>query len=222
VLHKQKLTLKKASTKGNAEGLWAISYADFLMVLLSFFIIFFSMDGKNKGLSKVFVDLQKIGQITKQSDIDNGLPENSKTTDKASAKSSSEVLKSLSNKFSQTFLVDDKGHDKIVINLPENIFTSSSFNPPVEYLNILVEQIRPHETSIRLKVIGHSDSLNFANKGKRLVNDNLTLSGIRATYAANYLKAFYPKLQISAEADDQNLRVSRTLSIEVYVLGEVK
>ncbi len=210
MLHKSRLSLHKGgSKKGSSEGLWAISYADFLMVLLSFFIIFFSVDSKNPStVSNIILDLQKIGSGAESED--QVVP--------SQRSGNKETLNSIYKAFDGEYVVDRNNNEKVVLKMPDNIFGPSDYSPPVKFLEKIIKLLAPHKNDVYIKVIGHSDTISFVNKGTRVVNNNLTLSSIRASYTANYIKAFYPELKVATEADDQNSRRTRSLTIEISEL----
>jgi flagellar motor protein MotB len=224
---KSKLSLSTGRPVKSSEGLWAISYADFLMVLLSFFIIFFSMDEKS-SLHKVFIDLSKAGIVQP---IAKPNPEASAQASKVAAtknveesiiSSNMKVIMDLNSKIESSSLVKHMEKEKLILQLPEDIYATGDYLPKVALLDPIIVQLRPYSRGLKIKVIGHSDTAVFKGMQNRVIRDNLTLSSIRASYSANYLKAFYPEMLISAEADDQNRRKTRSISIEIEAFEGTK
>lgn len=223
---KSKLSLSSGRAPKSSEGLWAISYADFLMVLLSFFIIFFSMDEKN-SLHRIFLDMKKSGVVQDVAAVPaggNGKMGQSGLSDVGNANgevqqtvvtSNRKLILELSSKIQSSSLIKHVEREKLILQLPENIYVPGDYLPKVALLDPIILQLKPYGNSLRIKIIGHSDTIAFKDAHKRIIKDNLTLSSVRASYTANYFKAFYPDMSVTTSADDQHVRQTRSISIEI-------
>jgi len=215
-----KLTLAKSShAKGGGEGLWAISYADFLMVLLSFFIIFFSLeknDSKSESksvLSKLAINFNEVSEGAKS-----GIRKISEPT--AVSLGNKVVINDLSTKFkdSQSIVVPDE--EKIIINLPDNIYRAGEFEVTKPILDKVLLKFEGLQEKIQITVVGYSDDVKFASKGRRVVNENFTLAAVRASYAAKYIKNKLPNFKVNTHIDENMARNTRSISLVISTLKE--
>lgn len=189
--------------------LWAVSYSDFLMVLLCFFVLFFSLDEKKQNM--LLINL---------AENLNGLP----------GQGSGSQLHSPERKLAQlptTFLESlqnlnisvNKDKESLIINFPENLFTSGSHlanKDNTHLINDVLGKIFPHKDTVNLYFEGHTDNKPIERHLQNVVVDNYLLSSLRASTALHLAKNMgFPEMQMYIQATSFNLRNSRTLSIRV-------
>jgi flagellar motor protein MotB len=189
--------------------LWAVSYADLLMVLLSFFIIFFSVDqSKRKSL------VQKIASATEATNEVRTL---------ASAGSHLNI-RTLMPKIAEAKISVQQNGETLRIEFPNNVFKKGQSDLPEfekKRLAQILKTLRPFQEQIELVFIGHSDPAPVKRAKSRNLRDNYDLSAIRASRALNLASTmgFDPKVMRTSGAAQYD-RPSRTLTIEVLQRGE--
>lgn len=186
--------------------LWAVSYSDFLMALLSFFILFFSMEPE--ATEKPF--LKMISQITATTEIGTGLKiENNNSRLPAGVV---ESLKKLDVKLS-------KEKDSFVIDFPNDFFSSGEHRINVARENIIVrflDLVKPYDDQIDLYFEGHTDDTPLQKHKNNIVVDNFVLSSLRASSALQIARrAGFSEKHMYIQAASSNLRNSRSLSIRI-------
>jgi flagellar motor protein MotB len=201
--------------------LWAISYSDVLMVLLTFFIIFyqFSESMVPSPLQKVVLDLKKVANAVETSGS-RGIPVGGQpeTTKENITYFALDAVKSkLNPEKSQLSEVDYR--NGIVVNLSDNIYEPAKFaaNPVVRgEIEKVLETLKPYSDRIALTFIGHTDESPVAKIGNKIIDSNLVLSNLRAAKAVEVAVAngFNPRW-VAAQGVAEFTRNSRTLSIQV-------
>lgn len=208
--------------------IWAVSYSDLLMVLMSFFVLFFSMDEKKTSsvLMQISTSMEKVGDKQQTGAAQTAAPQagRSPQTAEAGSADSTSARKSLAAAFiglkSDLNVVVNEGPEaeSMVIWLPDNIFKTRQFelnNESREILDKILETAYQYKDKIVITFIGHSDPRRMKNTTKTLT-DNFALSALRASRALAYAqsKGFQPKsLYVQGTAD--NDRASRTLSVKI-------
>jgi flagellar motor protein MotB len=231
---------RKASTQLTADDgqTWAVSYADMLMVLMSFFVIFFSFEGKQKEslLSKLSIEMQaksdkvivNASQGAENTGANGGAGGKSggvssmggQTSQQATQQKTEQIMSSISTQLEkQLFTVSKEANtEQLTVNLSDQIYGLRQFalNPKLENeLNQVFETIRPHKDKLRIIFIGHSDSLPLSAPDSHLAN-NLDLSSLRASRAISYATSQgFDARNLSIAAAAENLRNSRSLSLKI-------
>lgn len=235
---------RKPSTQlANDDGQnWAVSYADMLMVLMSFFVIFFSFEGKQKEslLSNLSIEMQAksdkaIVNASKGAENTGGVnggssdgagqqAESSSTGEQTSQQAAEQQAQQTMNSMSaqlenRLFTVSKEANlEQLTVHLSNQIYGLRQFalNPKLENeLNQIFEIIRPHKDKIRIIFIGHSDSLPLSAPDSHLAN-NLDLSSLRASRAISYATSQgFDARNLSIAAVAANMRNSRSLSLKI-------
>lgn len=188
--------------------LWAISYADFLMVLLSFFILFFSVDSEVKQdvIQRILKDTQL---KTTSSGMGGGSARGPSGIAGMPTKSLVEALKGLDIKI-------EESKKKIILEFPDNIYSLGQFQVTSDIKNqmgILFKSLTPYYSQIQITFVGHTDQMPFF-RNDSMLKDNFDLSVMRATKALQYsLSLGTPIDRVSAKGSADASRNSRTLSL---------
>lgn len=215
------------------EGLWAVSYSDLLMVLMSFFIVFFNMNDKKDmtSIQKILLQMKdksevvfrdgKTGAVVDPSEAIKGPEKYFTGFGKESAgrspasigETSALNMSDLKSKYAVNI-----AEKEIVIDLPANIFSIGMYEldeKTMKDFDEILAVISPYRSEINLIVVGHSDKLPI-NPSTKIVNNNLILSTIRATKGVEYLikKGFEPTW-ISAQGVGEHNRNTRSLSVRI-------
>lgn len=201
--------------------MWAVSYADFLMALLSFFILFFSIDEKSQNqlfmqLTKEFSDVaeKKAGF----GDLQNGRSISSKNSElQLDSMSLQEALKNL----------DVETHvdkNKFVVDFPKNFFGNGDYQIAAEQrklVDLVLGKIKPFQKDIKIYFEGHTDDRPSHKKMNTLVVDNFLLSSLRASTALLAAKDNgFEEKNMYIQAASSHKRNTRSLSMHVLIENE--
>lgn len=225
------------------EESWAVSYADLLMVLMSFFIVFFNIEsgkGENENelvdiISKPF----KTGDASKAKGRE--LSGNKKSGEIAALVNLKKDLRGLDI---NVLGIDSSGNtvrnkndngissdfdkevttsvDKIrglLVELPDDVFNIGSYrvNSEIEsYIDSILDKISKYSEKITIVAIGHSDRIPMRS-GKRVVDSNFVLSSLRASKAVEYIVSKgYDKNWVFGQAVSVENRATRSLTLKIY------
>jgi chemotaxis protein MotB len=213
---------------------WAVSYADVLMVLLSFFVIFFKID--DKSLS-VIVDIKKSFEKKKAEKAADGLggigsavggvfTGGKRGLEGGVVKVGNTVyrflkLEDLSSQIEQELIkiTDDPNYQKsLQIDFSPDIFKKNSFELTeigIKDLYSLMESLRPHYHKIQLDITGHTDSRPILNRTEAVQN-NFDLSVLRASKTlSHFLKDGAYADAARAMGVSHHTKSSRTVTIKI-------
>lgn len=202
---------------------WAVSYADMLMVLLSFFVLFFSLDDSKEGSRAQLrmISMAINGKETTSSNGGLGLPggpfEEGDTDEDVSDETKRQIASLADTLKVDGLKIRAKG-DKLIVDLEDATFGSGAYRlngklrAQVEKFS---EKIMPYKDKLAVTVIGHTDDrpMRFRHE---LLADNYDLSSIRAlTVLKELVKDGFPKEQVSSRAASSFERNSRSITFEV-------
>lgn len=197
--------------------LWAVSYADFLMVLLSFFILFFSLgEEKKKSIIQTIATMGvENGAV---SGFGDGSGENGGLDGAADRKINNlPTLLSLKELLDKFQLQTTQTEESLILKFPQNIYQQGEVQLSAVYrsqLKSLLETLRPFVDQIEITFIGHTDSSPLKKNKSELIADNFDLSVLRATKALQLaLRQNINPDRLAAKGSAYNQRNSRTLSI---------
>lgn len=195
--------------------LWAVSYSDFLMVLLSFFILFFSVDENSKSnlIQKIFSD---------QQDLSSHSPTDGQG--QAAGRGGSFPMVALEKSLNDFSLTKAENFPGLLIHFSDDMYEKGSFEINESQRNKLeqfFQQLEPYKDQISLTFIGHTDGSPVAQIPGRLFKDNFDLSSIRATRALQFaVRAGFPEAHMASQGNSQNSRASRSLSVLIRSKGD--
>lgn len=189
-------------TEDENSHLWAVAYSDLLMVLLSFFILFFSID--NVERDNLILDLAR--------GIASDIKEQSAETKAISTKSLYADLSKLN-----IHLVQEK--ENLTLNFPNELFKPGKYHIDKDQATEItkaLELLVQYKDKINIYFEGHADSTPILNAKNNVVQDNFVLSSLRATQALQLARkmGFFEK-QLFAQASSSNTRNSRSLSLRI-------
>ena len=202
---------KVEAAHGDSHG-WAVSYADLLMVLLSFFVLYFSFAEENPNT--VHEKMQRMALAMK------GLPQDALPGRKPQAEDLADLEKYLKIDGVTVTQVDDK----LVLDLEKSVFRPADFvmSPSVRtQVDAVMAKLMPLKEGLALTVIGHADALGLRPRNEFL-QDNFDLSSLRALRALKYvLGKGFPETHASARAASHFDRNTRSISFEI-AMAKVK
>lgn len=204
--------------------LWAVSYADFLMVLLSFFILFFSVNKKDKDTIISIISQVKQKGLGSGQEGTKGVGSASRTTagvgNPAQPKAIVEELKGKltaikwevnDKEKSVTFLLDDEIFGRGQVELGSE---------GREKLKMLLELLKPYVADVDLVFVGHTDSRPVKSDHIAGVSNNFDLSALRAAHAVKLAMGMgLPKDSLFTHGSADNTRSTKSLSVVVVQKG---
>lgn len=187
---------------------WAVSYADLLMVLLSFFVLYFSFADENPAT--VNAQMQRLALSMK------GL--STEQIDKATRKPDSVAFSSLAEALKIKGIHLTQHEDFLLIELEEGAFASADFKVRPDLraqIDAVYDRLEPFKSNLSLTIIGHADKRPLAPRNAYL-RDNFDLSSMRALTVLKYvLKKGFPENQAAARAASSFDRDARSVTFEV-------
>ncbi len=200
--------------------LWAVSYADFLMVLMCFFILFFSTDeGKRDSV------LKRIGQITQVLGAGETQTGTLAKAGSAAPQSATSVQNAVKSALADLPVVLSANGETLTLLLGENMYEKGEVFPThqsdLKVLNETLTKLKPYQGSIEITFVGHTDLTPVSKSHGQYLNDNFDLSSLRATRVLQYAvhSGFMPE-HLTAQGSAGNVRQSRTLSLVIRPWGK--
>lgn len=193
---------------GEGHG-WAVSYADLLMVLLCFFIMYFKMeeespDAASDALARISLAIRGDEGAAKAA------PQKKPGTDTGVSDLAS-ILK-----IEGVRITEHKNH--LVIDLEQSSFKSGQYKLSTDVkkqVDDVLKVLEAHKENVMVTVIGHADK-KMMRKKRDLLEDNFDLSAARALTVLKYIrKQGFPENRASARAASSFDRDARSVSFEV-------
>jgi flagellar motor protein MotB len=222
---------------------WAVSYADVLMVLLSFFVLFFSMSKTetNSILQKI-VEIEGGRQIPNADTAAASLSSAAPTVKPAAlekppsriqvpiaagATPSGLTKASLVSKLkaidSNIRIESLKNSEAVVLMLPNNSYAPGGLvlQPRAQKIfESTLKKIRKYRSELEITFVGYSDKQAVRKKKSKAIQSNFDLSAIRASRALQKAARMgFPMDQLKAHGKGSYGRDSRTLSIQISLKG---
>lgn len=192
-------------------NLWAVSYADFLMALLSFFVLFYSAD-PDKRENLIF-------NLSKQFSQYGGGAGELQKVDRGPAQLS-ESLVQAANRLN--FKVERQGQI-LTLNFADNMYRPGRYDFPKKHeqeLKEVLQLLKAHQGSINLYFEGHADNQPLIHHKTSVVKDNYILSSLRASTALKLASDMgIDENNMFIKASSSNTRNTRSLSIRIEVKG---
>lgn len=174
---------ERARVIEDGEQSWAVSYADLMMVLLSFFIIFFSIEP-----DKTQTVIQEIAMAANP-----GRGPASATGGSASGSASGEAAvpgsitsMSIAGVVAQT----EANGERVLFRFPTGSFRIGGVYLKEEaraQLAQLAKALAPFQDKIRMTIVGHTDSTGVRTGSNSLYQNNFELSALRAAKIQTFL-----------------------------------
>ena len=184
---------------------WAVSYADLLMVLLSFFVLYFNFSENTveSELQKIAMSMQGLG--AKEIEAATRKPD--------SISSLSEALKIEGVKVTQH-------EDHLLVELENGAFRAGRFEVGPNLrgeVDKIMERLSPFKEKLALTVIGHADKRPLIRQNEFL-QDNFDLSSLRALHVLKHvLGKGFPENRVSARAASSYDRDARSVTFEIRI-----
>lgn len=192
-----------------SEG-WAVSYSDLLMVLMSFFIIYFNLNTEKENV--------KIEQLAFKL-INNEILQKQNVTISTNRKiANNDLVEGLNPLFKEGKGEQKQVYKEFLIDLPPNIYEVGKYDlshSVTSKLEKVFDVIREHKKDVDVYFIGHTDVLKF-KKNKDVINSNLVLSSMRAVKAVEYaIKKGFDENQVFVQGLKGQPRNTRSLSLRL-------
>lgn len=198
------------------QHLWAVSYSDFLMVLLSFFVLFFSVDSPTRSsvvlqIADQFKGSTPAGSVSKSS--------TDKSTPAGLGGSYGRIPANLADSFSELHVQVEKDNEALVVNFPNDFFLPGEhIIEPSHRLMItqFLAKVKPFESKVNLYFEGHTDNSPLKKHKNDIIVDNYVLSSLRANSALSMARVLgFSEKNLFIQANSSNVRNSRSLSIRI-------
>lgn len=201
--------------------LWAVSYSDLLLVMLTFFIIFYQYsDSFSKSpLEKIVVKLKTEANAVEAGVQGEGTASRGPATSEQITFMSLESLRNQVKNGTTPNMGKENYRGGLVVNLSENIYKPAEFNmtPQIQSeLKAILDVVKPQADKLALTFIGHADDKPVVRVGANVIDSNLVLSNLRAARAVQFAVAegFDPRW-IAAQGVGEYRRNSRSLSVQI-------
>jgi flagellar motor protein MotB len=209
-----------SSVHDDSAHLWAVSYADFLMVLLCFFIIFFSTDESKKKNVIQQIFFESAGQYAGQGGVS---LIGQAARDVASAHAFPKI--DLASSLKEFSISKSDLTDGLIVQFRDGLYENGSYEISGDRVPIFedfLKKILPYRDQISMTFIGHTDDVQVTPSPRKIFRDNFDLSSLRATRALQFaVRSGFPEDQVSAKGNSKNSRVSRTLSVLIRSRGDL-
>lgn len=186
--------------------LWAVAYSDLLMVLLSFFILFYSTD-TGQQRDNLLLDLAR-GLASEPQVVKTG----------AATAGTAAVFTDLTDIKSLNITVT-KEKENLILNFSNELFRPGRYTirkEQADEINKVLDVIAKYKDHVNIYFEGHADSKPIIQKKGSVIQDNFVLSSLRATHALQLAKKHgFPEKQLFAQASSSNTRNSRSLSLRI-------
>lgn len=210
-----KRNTKKRHIEEHEES-WAVSYADLLMVLMSFFIVFFNLE-QGKGEDSI---VEVISQSFKGEKA-----KGSKNRGVSSVGLVGGIIQDLKGQQIAYRIIDQNGDvikdgaaKGIIIELPDDIFSVGEHDLRSDtklYIDEILEKVMNYKEQITVIAIGHSDTIPMRRE-REVIKSNFILSSLRAAKAVDYIvKKGFDRNWVLGQAVSVQNRATRSLSIKI-------
>ena len=203
---------------------WAVSYADMLMVLLSFFVMFFSL--KEESPQTFDDQLKKISLSMKSMDQAGGAGDTAPGHQPASVgangaqPASGKDFSLLSDALKIDGVTVSNEKTQLVLTLDNTAYRSGVYQPNKAILskvNEIVDHLKPYKGEVQMTIVGHTDSKKLRARNAFL-QDNFDLSSLRALRVLKHVIAQgFPENHATARAASSFDRDARSVSIVIQL-----
>lgn len=190
--------------------LWAVSYSDLLMVLVSFFIVYFSfVETKDQNILEVISTSLQGGRSKAQRAVNSVAPLNP------------EVLERIQTVFGKNVEIerDARGTAMIRFDLADNIFKPGQYELDQKAkadIGRLIEILKPHQNKLTLTFLGHADEEPVHKRANSAVRSNMSLSSLRSTRGVEYaIELGVDPRYVWSESFAEYGRNTRSLSVRI-------
>ncbi len=194
--------------------LWAVSYSDFLMALLSFFILFFSFDGQQK--QKIILNLAQ------EFSSGSGAGFNKEGIGSKNARLPSSIVESLNH----LNVKIDTEKESLIVLFPDDIFSPGRHrlkDAKIKLVDDFFKTVKNYKGQVNLYFEGHTDDRPLVIHKSDVVVDNFVLSSLRASTVLQRAKSEgFPEKHLFIQADSSNTRNTRSLSIRIEPRKEIQ
>ena len=202
---------------GDGHG-WAVSYADMLMVLLSFFVLFFSLES-DPEIAKS--QLQVIAMNMKGESV----PEEKLLSSMAQPAQNARQIASIAESLKIDGMKTEAEKDRLLVYLENSTYRPGQYSISKELRKQILEfkeRIAPYQDKISVTVIGHTDDKPLLYRNE-LLKDNFDLSSLRALTVLKFMiSEGFPQHKGSARAASSFDRNSRSITFEIQIKEDKK
>jgi flagellar motor protein MotB len=218
-------SMNELLSMADSEGTWAVAYADLLMVLMSFFVIFssFGTESSQNELYKIAVNLSQISSgagTGTRAGVGSGAGTGTGGVAKEEEKPLQLVLpEDVFSELSRQKLHYINEGKSVLVSFDGDQFAPGSFEIRADLKNQLshiADVLAPYKEHIQILVVGHADSQVVKNHINPYMKDNFDVSSLRALAATRYLsqQGISPSHLLSQASSDNEIS-KRSLSLRI-------
>lgn len=237
--HPKKTDIKEFMEDAN-QHLWSVSYADLLMVILAFFVVFDIKPAKTPDAESQKTVLERIMSLipgNNKSETGGGPGFTSIASDSQGEGGGKKTylgplesggldLFSISSKIKEKLQITtisfetEVDENSVIVHFKDGIYRPGQYSVTGDEfsgaLKAVSEIVQPFQGEITITFIGHADSIPLSAGLREKVGSNMILSSLRAAKAAEYFIGLGIDQQgIVTQGRDSFGRGSRTLSIKI-------
>ena len=210
---------KRGGGEGEESFLWAVSYSDLLMVLLSFFIVFFDPSAE-EAQNRLKIVAKSVDQVSGMEKAKATASSGESKSDLASKSSGVKAVQDGLLGAQIAYQVSTKNPGVVQIDFPDNFYGAGQYDLSRHRREALFRVIRAiHSTKAAVKVtfIGHSDQQPLHRLLQlNVLKTNHDLSGLRASRALDLARELgMDSKRLFFEGAGSALRDTRSLSIRI-------
>lgn len=207
--------LPKAETpeEDSLQFLWAVSYCDLLMVLMSFFILFFQINDNKEQASPVRDVMLALKNETQE------------VVSKAPAALANRMPSSAIEKLANVLqsenvqIIEDPSGKIITLDFRSNLYPPRGYAFPKSQqaqLEKILKEIKPFSKNLMITFIGHADESKITMIKDNIIDSNLVLSNLRATRAVEIaFQLGFDPMNVTGQGAGEFSRNTRSLSIRI-------
>jgi flagellar motor protein MotB len=218
--HRLERELPKYHVDDETGHLWAISYADFLMVLLSFFILFFSVNSRDKNSIINIISKARDKGYTGSGNGSNGVV----AAGSLAGVSTDSIVESVNGRLKDIKWEVNAKEKSVTFLLSDEIFSrgGTDMNKKGRLdLAELLAVLKPFADKVDIIFVGHTDPRPFRAQASAFIENNFDLSALRAAQAVKLaMTQGLPKDSLFTHGSADNTRATKSLSIVVVQKGE--
>lgn len=199
--------------------LWAVSYADFLMVLLSFFVIFFSTSEEQKEsiIRRIIASTDADGKTKKEYQGSEGVGQGGDFAQPGEKENKTGI--SLKDMISQNNGKIEALGDQLVFTFPDNLYERGQLTLVGSSLTLfqsVIKSLMEYKDNVELTIIGHTDSTPVRSDRGPFLDNNFAFSATRASEALKVAaQEGFPVDALSAKGSADQKRNTRSLTLVI-------
>lgn len=206
--------------------LWAVSYADFLMVLLSFFILFFSVSNRDKSAIINIISQAKekgYGGAGDGKSVGAASGSGAANVGSAAGLNPERIVEAVKERLADVKWEVNAQDKSVTFLLADEVFTRGGIHMNTKGrsdLTSLLQLLKPYAEQVDIIFVGHTDPRPVRSGRLAMIENNFDLSALRAAQAVKHaMEQGLPKDSLFTHGSADNTRTTKSLSVVVVQKG---